>query len=176
MCCIIGNNSNRLMKTPTKIITLLSMLLAGSLITTAWAASVIGVDYGPAGTGLSPDELAGAPGVRTGNWNAAAIAGANTTLDLPDGTIMDNAGNIVNGLSLSLFIGNAGGSSTRGNPPGGTAPALSNDGRMFRTVTDKYEGAQGIITITGIPIPFYAGRPCRRPCWRIFPMEIPRLM
>lgn len=131
------------------------MLLAGSLITTAWAASMIGVDYGPAETGLLPDELAGAPGGRTGNWNAAAIAGANTTLDLPDGAIMDNSGNIVNGLSMSLFTGNAGTSSTRGNPPGGTAPDLANDGRMFRTVTDKYEGAEGIITITGIPFAKY---------------------
>ena len=101
------------------------------------------------------EEIAGAPGVRVSNWNSAPMGGNNTTLDLPAGTLVNNNGNPINGLSMSLFTGNSGNAGSRGNPPGGVAPALQNDGRMFRTVSDKFEGNPGIIAITGIPYSKY---------------------
>jgi hypothetical protein len=134
---------------------LLAVLAASGLALNASAANIISLDYGPANSGMTPDEVAGAPGVRTGNWNSAPITAAGITVDLPAGTLVDNSGNILNNLSMSLYVGNGGNGSTRGAPTGGVAPALVNDGRMFRTVTDKFDGAEGTITINGIPYAKY---------------------
>jgi hypothetical protein len=116
---------------------------------------MISVNYTLAGSTMEATDLAGAPGVRTTNWNNALIGGGNTTLDLADGSIFNSLGEVVNGLTISIFTGNGGGPSQRGNPPGGTAPALVNEGRMFRTVSDKFDGAEGIITLTGVPYSKY---------------------
>lgn len=142
------------MKNP--LLTVFASLLAFGTASLIHAASIVSVNYTPEASVMSPEELAGAPGVRTGYWNNALTLGANTSYELVAGSIMDNQGIPVTGLGISLFTGNAGSTSQRGNPPGGTAPALVNDGRMFRTVTDKFEGAEGSISITGIPYAKYS--------------------
>jgi hypothetical protein len=144
------------MKTLFRRLAVASMFLTSAAAWTAQAANIISVSYTPVANEMLPDDLAGAPGVRTGNWNSAFTAGSNTTLDLLDGTIISNTGDIVKGLSMTLSTGNGGSTALRGNPPGGVAPALMNDGRMLRTVTDKFEGAEGSIAITGIPYARYS--------------------
>lgn len=119
------------------------------------AAGIISVNYTTEAGAMLPEDVAGAPGVRTAYWNNAFTGGANTTYGLVDGTVYDHQGAVISGLSISLFTGNGGSTTQRGNPPGGTAPALVNDGRMFRNVTDKFEGAEGSITLNGIPYAQY---------------------
>jgi len=138
----------------------LSVVLAASMCAgMCWmlpAAGITGVNFTPLGAEMDyANDFAGALGVRVHEWNNAVIGGGNTTFDFLDGELYDSQGQQMNGLTISVFTGNAGNPSTRGNPPGGVAPALENDGRMLRTVTDKNEPPEGTITVNGIPYSEY---------------------
>lgn len=120
------------------------------------AAKVISVSITPSESAMDyTGDIAGAPGVRVIEWSNALTGGGGSTFVFNDGELYDSDSQPVSGLTISIYTGNGGSTSTRGNPPGGTAPALENDGRMLRTVTDKFQGEEGVIAVRGVPFSKY---------------------
>jgi hypothetical protein len=98
-------------------------------------------------------ELAGAPGVRVSNWNNVIITAVNTDFSFADGgaTFLTNhLGNLVNGMTLMMNMGNGGGQRTDGNNG-------ANDIRMITSHIDKYEAnPEGRIAAFGVPYAKYS--------------------
>jgi hypothetical protein len=101
-------------------------------------------------------DYAGAPGVRTNNWNNLhSLVDANTTtpITMASGSVSNSAGNVVSGISV-IFQPNFGGGGIFNRTAGGT-----NDGKMFADVADTYNcsgfSQYGYIDITNIPYASY---------------------
>ncbi len=105
---------------------------------------------------LDPGDYAGAPDVRTNNWNnlVADGNGSQDNITLSAGGVMDAAGNVVNGMSVVFHpAGKGGGMVNYGNSGG------ANDAKMFQDYDDAFGGNSyanyGYIDITGIPYAHY---------------------
>jgi hypothetical protein len=103
-------------------------------------------------------DYAGAPGVRTNNWNNILVLNGNSQAYYTNyaGTISNAAGNIINGLQVAVYYG-GGGSDGYFNR---TAPTTeTNDGKMFGDVADVYGNNSfsgfGYFDITNIPYANY---------------------
>jgi Concanavalin A-like lectin/glucanases superfamily len=131
---------------------LTAALCCGGTALTARAFEIISVDWSRATTVangfMTPTELAGAPGVRTTNWNVFNMPILGATL--ADGTIQNNLGSVVSGLSITGL----GGSSGSGGD-GTTGTGSPNEQKMFQGVFDKSEGNEGSLAISGIPYASY---------------------
>jgi len=105
---------------------------------------------------MFPADLAGAPGVRTNNWNNIGqnVNGNSTTADAPllPGSITNAAGQLVPNIGALWHDASGGSISDRGN--GGT-----NDLKMFDDVADGYNESSlsgyGYLNITNIPYTNY---------------------
>jgi hypothetical protein len=137
---------------------LLILFVVSASVSDADAAKVIGLKFGngaasttmnagpvaPDGTG----DIAGAPGVRTTNWNNVAISGNNGLMTLFDGSVVDNSGDVVSGVTITAFTGQL-----TGNPGGGSG---ANDAKLFGSIWDKDQrNAEGSVNIVGLPFTNY---------------------
>ncbi len=113
--------------------------------TAVQATDVVGISM-TAGSGspnlMSAADLAGAPGVRNGNWNNATAAGT-----LSAGTITNQSGAVVAGLAVSI---------TTSNNISQRATGTANDTKMFGDDIDHVpNNSPTIIRVTGIPYTNY---------------------
>jgi hypothetical protein len=99
-------------------------------------------------------DYAGAPGVRTNNWNnlLAASDGSGANISLLPGSVSNSAGAILPDLGVSYHAGTTGNIYNRGN-------GATNDGKLFMDVTDTY-GAGSLasynyLLVTNIPYTNY---------------------
>jgi hypothetical protein len=107
---------------------------------------------------MFPNEFAGAPGVRTNNWNLIGnyLNGGTGNADatLVDGTITNASGNMVPGMAATIhWNGQGSGGGFLDRNAGGT-----NDGKMIEDVIDTAGngGANGFSYISFTNIPFSA--------------------
>lgn len=105
---------------------------------------------------MYPADLAGAPGVRTNNWNNIGqnVNGNSTTADaaLPPGTITNSSGVLVPDMGALWHNASGGSISDRG-------AGTTNDLKMFNDVADGYNESSlagyGYLNITNIPFTNY---------------------
>jgi hypothetical protein len=139
---------------------LLLAVLAGGAGFAVHAASIIGFKIeSPKNSDqnyMFAGDYAGAPGVRTNNWNNLhSLVDANTTAQIimPDGSVSNSAGSIVSGMAV-VFQPNLAGGGIFNRTAGGT-----NDGKMFADVADTFNcsgfSQYGYIDITNIPYASY---------------------
>jgi alpha-glucosidase len=115
-----------------------------SMVGSSYAAQIISVNV-MAGSGrnvMSGSDAAGAPGVRTNNWNELS----STDSSLAAGAVIDASGAVVAGMSVDLSAG--GNFSDRGAGDFG-------DNMMINTVIDKYQGTPGTLEVRGVPYDAY---------------------
>ena len=141
-----------------RLITTLTIACAGAF--TGQAQDIISFNVtspqNSDGDSLNAGEYAGAPEVRTNNWNNM-VADNNWSSDniaLSSGTVIDSAGNVVNGMSVTFHpAGNGGGVGTYDS--GGNA----SDVKMFKDYNDVFNcsgfSQYGYLDITGIPFASY---------------------
>ena len=105
---------------------------------------------------LDAVDYAGAPGVRTNNWNnlVASNNWSSGNITLSSGTVSNSAGDIVPGLSVTLHpAGNGGGVGTY------SVGGDTNDTKMFLDYNDAWNcsgfSQYGYLDITGIPFARY---------------------
>jgi hypothetical protein len=105
---------------------------------------------------MDAGDYAGAPGVRTNNWNNLVADGSwsSGNITLSSGTVSNSAGNLVPGLSVTFHpAGNGGGVGTYSG--GGN----NNDTKMFVDYNDAWNcsgfSQYGYLDITGIPFARY---------------------
>lgn len=150
---------------PAPFPTLCHKLLAAFLLTFGLSFPVQAVDIisfkveSPKNTDqnfMFGGDYAGAPGVRTNNWNNLhSLVDANTTtpIIMANGSVSNSAGNIVSGMSV-IFQPNFSGGGIFNRTAGGT-----NDGKMFADVADTFNcsgfSQYGYIDITNIPYASY---------------------
>lgn len=125
----------------------LSAFAAAMFVGAGLSAQEISVNLTPGGTAfgttpttLTSSELAGAPGVRTDNWNNI------TSADFGGVSLMDNSGSTVSGLTLTVTGPNP---NTRNN----VGSASQNDYTVFNTVID--DSGTASISLSGIPYASY---------------------
>jgi len=94
-----------------KLISLfLLLVLWNGTAWTARAGQIIGVNFANntvsgANTGIMvAEDAAGAPGVRTTNWNNLFLGNGQAVITLGDGSIIDNSGAVVSGLANAFFL------------------------------------------------------------------------
>lgn len=123
--------------TPNRLLIAAAAAMLGlPLMTSPAEAASIGVQFiGDGRATMAADDLAGAPGVRTGNWNN--LSGASL-----DDTAIDNAGVAIGG-GFSATPSSTG-FANRGNPPG------DNDELLFNSVID----VSGTFTVDLVNIPY----------------------
>ena len=105
------------------------------------ALNAIGVQFRGGGTAIAAATLAGAPGVRTANWNSFLLTGTSL------GTLVDNKGATVSGASLTFSPGNAN--------YGNAGSQTTNDVALFSGHHDKFDGSNASVTVAGIPYARY---------------------
>ncbi len=105
------------------------------------ALNAIGVQFRGGGTAIAAATLAGAPGVRTANWNSFLLTGTSLA------TLVDNKGATVGGASLAFSPGNA----NYGNAGSQTV----NDTALYSGHHDKFDGTNASLTVSGIPYARY---------------------
>jgi hypothetical protein len=91
---------------------------------------------------LASQDQAGAPGVRTTNWNQIT----STALTFAPGSVKDNSGAYPPNLTVTLAPG--GNFSDRG-------AGITNDNKMLNTVVDKFEGSPGVLSVSNVPYATY---------------------
>lgn len=138
---------NRLFQSKYRLI-LLSVLLASAMPWSARAGiNSIGIDLNQNSgvNNMQPDDLAGAPGVRTTNWNNLNLSTASVTLS----SLNDNSGNTVPGMSATIYpyVFSTFGSSS----------SLTNDARLYSGACDTQPSAttENSLVLTGIPYTNY---------------------
>jgi len=113
--------------------------------------NAIGLDLRAANSKLmSTTDLAGAAGVRVGNWNSfvgPAGGGQTVALNTP---VVDGSGAAVTSLSATLTSGSTG---STFDLNGGLS--TGNDAKLFNSVLDQFDGAASQLTIKGIPYSSY---------------------
>ena len=105
---------------------------------------------------MFPADLAGAPGVRTNNWNNIGmnVNGGSTTADAPllPGNITNSAGVLVPGVGAVFHVSSGGSISDRG-------AGTTNDLKMFDDAADGFNetsfSGYGYLNVTNIPYTNY---------------------
>jgi alpha-D-xyloside xylohydrolase len=139
---------------------LLNDLLAGATTSSSNSPGIISFNVcSPQNSSqdyLTGGDYAGAPGVRTNNWNNL-VAGGNwsgANITMSSGSVSNSAGSIVSGLSATFHpAGNGGGVGTYSG--GGN----TNDTKMFVDYNDAFNcsgfSQYGYLDLTGIPFTSY---------------------
>ena len=123
-----------------------ALLLGGLLTFPVAAAELIGFNFnvnGASANVMSSSDVAGAPGVRQGNWNAVTGSVRFTNV------FKNQNGVSVPGMSLLLNL--TGGSFIAQRFVGG-----ANDPHLFGDVIDQFPNSPTTITLTGIPYTNYS--------------------
>lgn len=96
--------------------------------------------------GMTPTDLAGAPGVRVGNYNNIIVPHSGTS-SVTVTTVKDNTGATVTGAALAFTYGS--GFGTFGDS------FRANDARLFSRNYDQYGAPASTISLTNIPFALY---------------------
>jgi hypothetical protein len=129
---------------------LLTLLVSGATWP-AHAAQIIGLKFGngsasPTMNGTPTGDIAGAPGVRTTNWNSAAITANFGTAAL---TPTDNQGNnLLNPADGATTAATVTTGQLTGNPGTGSG---ANDAKLYGSIWDHDVGTEGLVTIADLP-------------------------
>jgi hypothetical protein len=124
---------------------------------TAHAAQIISFNF--AGTSTNgnlqpgpslPGDQAGAPGVRTTNWNNINVISATTATPLGAGQVMDNRGNFIPGMTATLFPFTF-------DPGTGASATVSNENKLYGYVLDTQNSGstENALQLTGVPYASY---------------------
>jgi hypothetical protein len=132
----------------TNVAAFLAALAVGALLETGASAQIISVDFDNTTSLASPTmettDLAGAPGVRVGNWNAWIKN--DLTLGDAGQVIVDNNGSTVAGFTATLTYSPVSWASRNNN--------TVNDQAMYSDVIDAY-GGDDSLSVSGIPYALY---------------------
>lgn len=123
----------------------LAILAVVGGITPAMHAAIMSFDFTNSSTGMTPTDLAGAPGVRVGNFNNIAITSNATPAIL--NTVIDNSGATVSGVGVTFTPGSS--TVTPGSASG------SNDARLYSNFYDEFGAPAASIQVTNIPYALY---------------------
>jgi hypothetical protein len=130
---------------------IVSLLAAAALGSTASAcrAAIMSFTLTNTTTGMAATDVAGAPGVRVGNYNNVQIGSGNQTSNITLNTIKDDSGATVASASLTLTPSAGQNNGVAGNV-GGT-----NDQALFSNFYDQFATPPSTVTITNIPYASY---------------------
>ena len=130
----------------TLVVSLLAAAVAAvGLAAPAASAALLSFDFTNGTSGMATTDLAGAPGVRVGNYNNVPITSTSAVATL--NTVKDDSGATVPGATLTFTPG----SSTV--TPG--AAAGTNDANLYSNFYDEFGTPAASVTITNIPYATY---------------------
>lgn len=131
----------------TLIVSLLAAAAGVGLAAPASRAATISFKFTNGTTGLAATDLAGAPGVRAGNYNNVAVT--STTANATLGTVKDDSGATVPSATLTL-------TPATGQNNGVAAGVVgTNDAALFSNSFDQFSTPASTVTVTNIPYATY---------------------
>ena len=122
---------------------------AGVLLTAAPRAATLSFDLTNNTSGMAATDLAGAPGVRVGNYNNVQITSTTANATLAAGSVKDDSGTIVPNVALTLAP------STGQNNGVGSNASGTNDANLFSNYFDQFGTPGSTITVSSIPYSTY---------------------